>query len=479
MSARPLDLYTETCINEFGIRANEVGKRHMKRQDIGENLVCQVWRGQQLVKGPLIASNGQVQVVYPGRANDDSGPDFRDAIITTAAGSSLRGDIELHVRASDWRAHGHHRDPRFNKVILHVVMWDDTRKPTPLQNGETAPVLALEEYLEGSLEDLSQQAKLVPAFFEPCHTSLERRGAVKVESVLEELGGERLQAKAALFERALTMGKPVQVLYEGIMEALGYNKNKEPFRELAHRLPLPAIAEAVRDKRQPRQILVAQSLLFGMAGLLPSQRQGKAVNREALKLVEEMEEIWSSFGLQEGMNEGDWSFFRVRPDNFPSRRLAGAGHLVIRYIEKGSVENLLELVTREELRRASEKLGQALVVTDSGYWGKHIDLVGEVRTQNPSLIGSGRAKDIVINIVLPFSYAYAKVTSNSRLANQALEIYQRHPRLDDNNVTREMKEKLFSSRGQKFSSSAQRQQGLIHLFKTFCLEHRCSECPLT
>lgn len=452
----------------------------MKRQGVNEDLLCRIWKGQQFIKDRLVASSGQwLQVVYPGRVNGDSGPDFCGAIIADEAGGLMKGDIELHVRASDWRAHGHHHDPRFNRVILHVVMWDDTGRPAQLQNGATTPSLALYNCLQGSLEDLCQQGELPRFSLEPCYTALERWGDTKVRQVLEDAGEERFRAKAALFEAGLAVEEPQQVLYEGVMEALGYSKNKEPFLELARRLPLQVVEGFVQGKPPQRQLLVSQALLFGVAGLLPSQRPSKTVNREALRLAEEMECIWRSFGSTECMRENDWRFFRVRPDNLPSRRLAAAGHLVVRYMEKGLVEGILGAVTKGAVTRVSGRLEQSLMVTDSGYWARHADLVGEARALSSSLIGRGRARDIIVNIILPFSFAWAQVTSSPRLAQQALEFYQHYPKLEDNDVTREMKNKLFGGSSSGGSSSAQRQQGLIYLFKTFCLERRCSECILS
>ena len=454
----------------------------MQRRSMSEKLLSQIWKGQQFRGEELIASDGQrLRIVYPGRANNDSGPDFCGAVIATGKGELLKGDVELHVKASDWRGHGHHRDPRFNKVILHVVMRNDTTKPTDLQNGETRLVLSLQNCLLESQEGSSKQAKrpTMPSLAEPCNTTLKRRGTLEIEKALEEAGGERFELKAAHIEAALADATPQQVLYEGIMEALGYNKNKEAFKELARRLPLEVIEEFVQGEPRQRQLLLAQSLLFGVAGLLPSQRPERAVNPDALQLVEEMEHTWCSFGSKECMREDEWRLFRVRPDNHPSRRLAGAGHLVTRFRGKGIVESLLETITGAESVRSSERLEQSLMVIDSGYWATHADLVGEARAQSRSLVGRGRARDIVVNILLPFAFAWARVTSNPSLAKRALEIYQHYPQLDDNDVTREMTNKLFSGQRSTPPRSAQGQQGLIHLFKTFCTERRCSECPFS
>ena len=93
------------------------------KKGIRESLLSQIWGCQLIRKDGLLTSGGEkVQVVYPGEENKDSGPDFCDALIVID-NRLLRGDIELHVTSSNWQAHGHHKDPGYNGVILHVVMW--------------------------------------------------------------------------------------------------------------------------------------------------------------------------------------------------------------------------------------------------------------------------------------------------------------------------------------------------------------------
>ena len=87
-----------------------------------------------------------MKIIYPGRINDDRGADLRDAVIATRQGL-IKGDVEIHVKSSGWRAHRHYQDPRYNRVILHVVFWCDTRAVTNLQNGEKVLTLALHKYV--------------------------------------------------------------------------------------------------------------------------------------------------------------------------------------------------------------------------------------------------------------------------------------------------------------------------------------------
>ena len=110
---------------------------------LSESQLFEVWRGQRFPEGALVTRHGvPVRVIFPGRPGRGPGPDFRGATIAGPSGVPLRGDIELHVRSSLFRAHGHASDGAYANVILHVVFEDDMGVDTPLPGGKTAPVVA-------------------------------------------------------------------------------------------------------------------------------------------------------------------------------------------------------------------------------------------------------------------------------------------------------------------------------------------------
>lgn len=117
---------------------------------ITEKQVVQIWQEILQYRAALKTKTDEsIAVIYPGRRNDDRGADFKDAIIATAQGQ-LKGDIEIHVKASDWWLHHHHQDPSYNRVILHVVYQNDTANSIMRENGLKVPTLALEDYVENS-----------------------------------------------------------------------------------------------------------------------------------------------------------------------------------------------------------------------------------------------------------------------------------------------------------------------------------------
>jgi hypothetical protein len=155
----------------------------------------------------------------------------------------------------------------------------------------------------------------------------------------------------------------------------------------------------------------------------------------------------------------------VRPENHPARRLAGAAYLMARYRDEGLLEGVLSLV--EESRSDIGRL-------EAGF------MVGAENNSSEgerALIGQGRAREIAVNIALPFVFAWAGASSQVSLGEQALWLYRIYPRSGENEITRGLT-KLLGSRASALVDSARRQQGLLHLDKTFCRQRKCGECPL-
>ena len=130
-------------------------------------------------------------VIYQGREGRGPGPDFRGAVIAGPSALTLRGDVELHVRSSSFRAHGHDRDPAYGNVILHVVFEDDVGVDTPLPSGRTAPVVALAPWVDTRAGELERWLSQPLLWREPCHEALVRLGAVGVGAALEAEGDRR------------------------------------------------------------------------------------------------------------------------------------------------------------------------------------------------------------------------------------------------------------------------------------------------
>jgi len=443
-----------------------------------ESLIVKIWQHLLLNRAELTTERGEpLKIIYPGRINDDQGADFRDAVIATDGGL-IKGDIEVHVKSSDWRAHRHHRDPVYNRVILHVVMWHNTKTVTNLQNGKSTHILALHKYIKSPISQWTDRLEPPASLNMPCLKAPERLTTDIMAEFLNSAGEERFLAKAVKFQADLVQMEANQSLYQGIMGALGYSKNKLPFLELARRLPLQILESTTQGEISEEECLIQQqALLLGTAGLLPSQRQSRHQKNELdNKWIDKLERLWTSYPRTKAMPSDAWHLFKVRPNNSPLLRLAAMSYLILRYRGKGIFEELVNLVKEVSISQGYHGLGKGLVVTTNGYWASHSAFASGSRLRNQCLIGSRRADDIVVNVLLPFTFAWSKVASQPELERKALDLYHHYPKLAVNSVERHMVNQLRLNNN--LVNSARRQQGLIHIYKTLCTQGRCSGCPL-
>ena len=425
-----------------------------------EKLLAWIWQHQHLKPGLATTDGERLNVIFPGRRNGLGGPDFRRAIVATPQGE-LRGDVELHLRSSLWRDHGHQRDPAYNSVVLHVVMWHDSSIPVCLNDGKQVLTVALAPFI------LKQRQGGKPSVREPCRQSR------CIGRLMDTLGEARFMARVNRFQDRFAREDPAHVLYEGIMEALGYSRNQEAFKELAQRLPLRDAEAVVRDGGWE----AVYNLLLERGGLMVSplashlpcpdvggKKHAVSAVRTPILCSERLPNGWDASAPLPPLEGIRWQQQGVRPVNQPTRRLLALSHLLERYATAGLLPGLTAAVKEASQDGGQKELESALIVSASN------ELISTtVAKRQPSLLGRERAGEIAVNILLPFACAYG-------LESQALGLYRDYAPLAENEITREMSEVLDITN--KLVNSACRQQGLIHLFKLFCAERRCGECPL-
>jgi hypothetical protein len=460
-------------------KSNKTSKAVLMSRAFPESRVVKIWQDCLPGRTDLVTEeDGPIEVVYPGRLNDDRGADLRDAVIATGRGLQ-KGDIEIHVKSSSWWGHRHHQDPLYNRVILHVVYWHDVDTAVILQNGQRVPTLVLYKYVgDRAGRDIEP---VYPLARRPmtCRDTVHRRDENFIGGILDAAGDRRFIARVAELQAALTQTGESQTLYQGIMGALGYTKNKSPMKELARRMPLPRLVAAASGEI-PRDEYLAryQALLLGMAGLLPSQRIGRyRLEDTAEAWVDRLEKAWAAFGQTATMSAGDWCYFKVRPGNFPHRRLAAMSYLLLRYRDEGMLAGLIHELEKASPDNGRGELESSLLVAAEGYWERNLDFGSPAGRVVPALLGESRAEVIVVNVLLPFAVAWGQTNSRPALAEKALEIYRHYPALAENTLEKHMKRQLGISRC--LVNSARRQQGLIHVYKTLCSQGRCLECPLS
>jgi hypothetical protein len=245
---------------------------------VSERLAQCIWFDQRLTRDKLkLTDDRPLKVIDSGAWNLEAGPDFLRATIQIGDAPPQTGDVEIHLTARDWRDHHHDRDPRYNNVILHAVMWEDGAEQTMrTANARSLPQLILFPHLAAPLDelfdDIDTDAYPYAAHNHAgrCEATLKVMSLDSLHSLLAEAGDERLNAKSRRFLRIARRGGIEQAFYEGFMEALGYKQNKLPFRQLTRNLPLVEVA-AHRAANTTETQLRIEALLLGLAGLLPER----------------------------------------------------------------------------------------------------------------------------------------------------------------------------------------------------------------
>ena len=322
---------------------------------------------------------------------------------------------------------------------------------------------------------LRHQAYLLP-YQLPCCQILDRVDRQTLGKLLNTAGEERFRQKAMHFlteilrpdSNRTQKEEAGQVLFRGMMRALGYAKNKKPFKELADRMPLNII-----EAREG--LVLKQALLLGTAGLLPSQKWQGTFAEE--KEVQELEQLWESAGKEvKIMKEGGWNFSHIYPNNSPVRRIVALSYIIERYYEETLLVGISQLVKEAPLSGGHRVLENSLTVAGDGYWRDHFDFDVRSKTKISALLGNSKAAEILVNVVLPFAFSLGEITNEARLAEKAMELYRDYPRLAEHCITRHMTKQLSLEEFPEFTAC--HQQGLIHIFRNYCREGRCSQCSL-
>lgn len=315
-----------------------------------------LWHGQRFPVEALVTTRGeQLAVVFRGRAGGGAGPDYRDAVIALPDGRLLHGDVELHLRSSDCIAHGHHGDPNYARVVLHLVLQDDTPRPLGIGAGSMRTV-AFERWLGGPAVELERWLSQPPLWQGPCQPAVERRGPAAVAAILRKTGVRRFEEHVQAFRRELQAGDPEVVLRTAIFDGLGYSQNRAPCRALAALVLPPGAAEAT--------LFAAAGFLQGPPDVYARDLAYTAAGVEPVSLP--------------------WRLWGLRPENHPQRRLAGVARLVERFSRPGFLPSLSAALTAD-----STALLQELQVPAEGYWSEHL-LLGRPG-QGAALVGPVRA----------------------------------------------------------------------------------------
>ena len=431
------------------------------------------WNEQRFIGGLRTRDGHTLEVIHPGTWNAESGPDFRNALIKVD-GETRTGDVEIHRSAQDWFRHGHERDPAYGNVLLHAV-WEMGSDPV----GGAGPALCLElkPHLAAPwqllIRDLQGDCYADARKLHPgrCALLFAADDDSFLIRMLETAGIARFHAKADTLYRAGVARGFDQALYEGVWEALGYKVNREPMRSLAVALPV----EELRRLVNPEMRL---AVILGMAGFMPDPSQ-ESVSRLFGQQLPRLWDHWFCSG-RSSLNL-PWKSSSLRPWNHPLRRLF-AGTC---WLDRCQLRPDSWLRQRVEEHAAPQELIAALVrdlTVGPEELARRLPGSAISGLEPAGVLGKNRARDILVNIFLPYLFAYGRHCNRPELEELALAAYQLVPALQSNRKLTEAAHRLFvpPSRSRELLQQAIRQQGLMEIYQDFCVElnGNCAICPL-
>lgn len=397
----------------------------------------------------MVTNTGKkVRVVDPGLLNTDAGPDFFNAKIEID-GHMWVGNVEMHYRATDWKRHHHDSDKAYDSVILHVVAKDDA--PVRRTNGELIPQLVLEV----SPQFNADYASLVSATIEvPCATKIKQVPHLTIVEWVEGLAFERLHGKVERIHQLLDSfnGSWEDVCYVTLARNFGFGINNDAFERLARRTPLRLLG------KHSDSVLQIEALLFGQAGMLDAQKLG--MDSYYSQLCTEYAFLSNKFQLTP-MEKESWKLFRIRPQNFPYRRIA----MLAQFIEGGfrMMNRILEAEGEKEMRALFE-------VELSGYWTKHYTF-GKPNERATATLSRSSIDIILINTVAPLLYAYGELTGNYEMTDKAIKLLE-DLRAENNSIVSH-----FVSYGID-CPDALTSQALVQLKREYCDARKCIYCKI-
>lgn len=407
-----------------------------------------VWQFRLWPTHDMVTVDGRrVEVIDPGTLNRDSGPDFFNAKISIG-GQMWIGNVEIHVRASDWHRHGHHDDPAYDTVILHVVERDDAR--ISRKNGHEMPQMIMTcapDFAEKYHSLVNNHARELA-----CGGEISAIPSLNIVDWITSLGFQRLQHKADRVKDYMRKhsGSWLDAMYITFARALGFGTNAEPFEMLAVTTPLRHV---LRHSDEGEMI---EAFLFGQAGLLclPAGQ-----NQYHDFLAEQYRFLSAKYSLQPSPNIM-WKQSRMRPTNMPHRRIAALAHMLRDSFPLSQA--ILHIKNIEDAYRLFD-------FNLDGYWARHYNFNPEPTATPVKAFSRASASVIIINCIAPVLYAYGETIGDTDIQERAVDILQQLTS-EQNSIIR-----IFDQAGIKAENAFQG-QALIHLRKEYCLQRKCLFC---
>lgn len=413
-----------------------------------EDFLHYVWKHKAFSSTALKTKRDEIiSIINLGMHNHNSGPDFFNAQLRIN-GQLWAGNVEIHLKSSDWYVHGHEKDKAYDNVILHVVWEHDTE--VFRKDGSEISTLELNEIVDIDL--VNNYNKLIRSkSWINCETDFSKVDDFALSNWLERLYVERLERKSGEIFRLLNDSKNdwEAVLFKMLLKNFGLKVNGEAFYSLANSVDYSVV------RKVQNSILDLEALLFGQAGLLEDEAQ----DTYFFDLKNNYQFLRQKFGLN---NQGvlPLQFFRLRPQNFPTVRLsqfvnlyASEHQMFSKVLETNTIDGLYKLFSKG--------------VTE--YWKTHYTFktVSKASAKNMS---KSFIDLLVINTIIPLKFCYAKAEGKN--IEQDLFELMKDLRIERNSVVEKY------SQLRSIEKNALSSQGLLQLKTFYCDKNKCLQCAI-
>ncbi|WP_298555169.1 DUF2851 family protein [uncultured Algibacter sp.] len=414
-----------------------------------EDFLHYIWKHKKIEFNNLKTTLGQSIVISNvGQHNFNSGPDFFNAKLKI--GDQLwAGNVEIHIKSSDWFLHNHETDKAYDNVILHVVWEDDTEV---FRKDNTAiPTLELKDIIDTSLLNNYEKLFIKQSKWINCEHDFASTDDFVLNNWIERLYFERLERKSESIETLLAESKNdwEAVLFKMLTKNFGLKVNGESFFSLAKSIDFSII------RKTQSSPLLLEALLFGQSGLLEQDVEGAYYSN----LVNEYQFLKQKFNLQNSQVL-PIQFFRLRPPNFPTIRLSQLASLYNKH------QNLFSKII--ELNQL-EDFYELFKVSTSEFWNAHYTFQKESKSSTKTLSKSF-IDLLLINTILPIKFSYAK-QKGEEIDSEIIKIVSALT-AEKNSIINK-----FNSL-KKVSKSALESQSLIQLKTEYCDKNKCLQCAI-
>ncbi len=447
----------------------------MKKLNLNENFISRIWKDNLYYSDLKTTDGKKVEILDYGIANKDSGADYKNAKIKIEDNIYI-GDVEIHKSFRDWEQHAHKRNGKYNKVVLQVVFWDedfseDMKLPVVLKS-RVIPTVVLSKFLTKSIHEIWKEIINNPScdFKIPCFPQNQKIDSVDKKQWLKNVSLKRIIYRASRLRQRLEKLEETEIFdnkkqiweklfFEYTLEALGFSKNKVQFLKFASNQNL------IKIKKLNLSLLQIESLFFGSAGLLDNLKFKD-------NYIDKIKDNWKILNKNLNsivMNKSEWNFFRLRPQNFPTIRIAYAASFCNDLINNNLLKKVI-LCFEKSKNTNKDLLNLFLDIQLSDYWKNHF-VFGKKINKNIKSIGTDRIHDIINNVVLPLLYLYSERFSKNLLLEKVIEYYFSEKDKNENEITKIMQKQLMYK-----AITISEKQGLIHLHNFYCVKVKCDDC---